>query len=345
MAAIHGAAYIDHGVGYELVRRYADPEFPGPRRGWLYYFGVWPGDAAPWTVFFVAACPWLLRRWRSLPAPHRKGIVFCATWFVVVLALFSSASGKLPHYLLPLYPPLALIVGYFADRAAGPAPRGAAAMLQAEAPGPGSSWSIAAWITIAALLVAAVIVGLFLVNVVEAPAVSIATLLPVVLGAGALAAAVAEWRGARFRTLLAIAGTLTAAFALLGAHVAPYYLQDMQPIRPIGHAVAAVAAPGDRVAHYGGYGGPGLVFYSRHQIEFPGTHAATAEFLRGDGRRFLVISAGDLEGLKPHYDGAIHELARQGVLVVRIKRVMEGRTPDPRRALLLVSNRPGGRRP
>jgi 4-amino-4-deoxy-L-arabinose transferase-like glycosyltransferase len=345
MAAVHGAAYLDHGVGYELVRRYADPQFPGPQRGWLYYMGVWPGDAAPWTLFFLAALAWLARGWRRLDAPDRTGLAFCLTWFAVVLVLFSSATGKLPHYLLPLYPPLALVVGFLADRAAGarsatagkPAGRPDAATAAGDAR---VEWSIAAWVTIAALLVAAAIVALFLVRIAGAPAVSPAMLLPAALASGALAAGAAEWRGARFATLRILAGTLVAAYAVLGFHVAPRYLQDMQPIRPIGEAVARVASPQDPVAHYGSYGGPGLVFYSRHLIEFPGTHAATGEFLRGPGRRFLVISAGDLEGLQPYYDGPLHELARQDVLVVRIKRVMEGRRPDPRRVLLLVSNQP-----
>ena len=340
MAAAHGAAYLSHGVGYELVRRYADPRFPGPQRGWLYYMGVWPGDAAPWTIFFLAALAWVARQWRRLPPAHRTALVFCATWFVVVLGLFSSASGKLPHYLLPLYPPLALVVGYYADRASRSGGTGAETAALGELAPPRIGWSLAAWITILALLVAAAIVALFLVRVAGAPPVSLAMLLPAVLAAGAGLAAVAEWRGARHATLGALAGALVAAYAVLGAHIAPTYLQDMQPIRPIGRAVAATAGPGEPVAHYGSYGGPGLVFYSRHLIEFPGSPAATGEFLRGPGRRFLVISAGDLEGLKPYYDGPIHVLARQDVLVVRIKRVMEGRRPDPRRVLLLVSNQP-----
>jgi 4-amino-4-deoxy-L-arabinose transferase-like glycosyltransferase len=341
MAAVHGAAYLDHGVGYELVRRYADPQFPGPQRGWLYYMGVWPGDAAPWTLFFLAALAWLALGWRRLDAMQRTGLAFCLTWFAVVLVLFSSATGKLPHYLLPLYPPLALVVGFFADRASGAASGRTAGRPDIAAPRAARvSWSLAAWVTVVALIGAAAIVALFLVRIAGAPAVSPAMLLPAALAAGAAAAAVSEWRGARFSTLRILAGTFVAAYAVLGFHVAPRYLQDMQPIRPIGEAVSRVASPGEPVAHYGSYGGSGLVFYSRHLVEFPGTHAATGEFLRGPGRRFLVISAGDLEGLQPYYDGPLHELARQDVLVVRIKRVMEGRRPDPRRVLLLVSNQP-----
>jgi 4-amino-4-deoxy-L-arabinose transferase-like glycosyltransferase len=335
MIAVHGHAYFDHGVGYELVRRYADTEFPGPKRGVFYYFGVWPGDLAPWTFVFLAALAWVAWRWRGLTEREQRGASFCIVWFVVVLAVFSSASGKLPHYLLPLYPPAALLVGYFAHDATGAASRGGAWL-----------WRVASWVTLTALLAVAVVLALFLQRGFAVPALSLAMVVPALVAFGAIAGAVLEARSNRPGVIVAIAATLAAAYAIVGLHVAPTYLQDMQPVSRLGGIIAAEAGVHDRVAHFGGFGAPGLVFYSRHNVEHLRSPEEVAQFLEGDGRRFCVVSAGDLEAVRRVASREPHVLARQPLLTIRFMRVLRGRPPNPDRALVLVSNSPatGARR-
>jgi len=334
MIALHGHAYFDHGVGYELVRRYADAEFPGPRRGVFYYFGVWPGDMAPWTLFFLAAVAWAGWRWRDLAGRERRGVTLCVVWFVAVLALFSSASGKLPHYLLPLYPPAALLAGYLAQDATAALPgRG------------GWPWRAAAAATLAALLLAAVVLALFLRRGFDIPLASLAMTVPALVAAGAIAGALMEARLNRPGVIVAVATGLASAYAVVGLHVAPTYLQDMQPISRLGGIIAGRAGPGDRVAHYGGFGAPGLVFYSRHIVESLRSPEEVARFLEGDGRRFCVLSAADLDAVRTVAARPPHELARQPLLTIRFMRVLRGRPPNPDRALVLVSNLPAGHSP
>jgi len=330
MVAVHGHAYFDHGVGYELVRRYADTDFPGPRRGVLYYFGVWPGDAAPWTLLFLAALAWVGLRWRDLAERERRGVAFCVVWFVVVLALFTSASGKLPHYLLPLYPPMALLVGYFAHDAVKMAtPRAAWA------------WRVASWSTLVALAVAATVLALFLRRGLGVPPLSLAMAVPSLVAIGAGVGAFLEARSNRPGVIVAVATALAGAYAVVGMHVAPTYLQDVQPIGRLGRIIAAQAGPGDRVAHYGGFGGPGLVFYSRHIVEYLRSPEEVARFLEDGGRRFCVLSSADLETVSRISSRPVHLLARQPLVTIRLMRVLRGRPPSPDRALVLVSNTAG----
>lgn len=329
MVAVHGHAYFDHGVGYELVRRYADTEFPGPKRGVFYYFGVWPGDLAPWTLVFLAALGWAAWHWRRLTDRERRGVSFCVAWFVAVLALFTSASGKLPHYLLPLYPPAALLVGYFAHDALGAASRRG-----------GWLWRAASWGTLTALLAVAAVLALFLHRGFGASPLSLAMAAPALVAAGAFAGAILEVRSHRPGVIVAIAAALAAAYAVVGLHVAPRYLQDMQPVSRLGGIIAAEAGPNDRVGHYGGFGGPGLVFYSRHVVEFLRSPEEVAHFLEGDGRRFCVVSAGDLDAVRKAAGREPHVLARQPLLTIRFMRVLRGRPPNPDRALVLLSNTP-----
>ncbi|HUQ24959.1 MAG TPA: glycosyltransferase family 39 protein [Burkholderiales bacterium] len=59
--------------------------------------------------------------WRGLrsKAPPFDAVFFLALWALVVLAFFSASSSKLPAYILPMFPPLALLAGRYlaeADR-------------------------------------------------------------------------------------------------------------------------------------------------------------------------------------------------------------------------------------
>jgi hypothetical protein len=199
-------------------------------------------------------------------------------------------------------------------------------------------WRAASWATLAALFVAAVVVAVFLRRGFDVPAFSLAMVVPVLVAAGSLAGAVGEARSNRPGVVVAIATSLAAAYAIAGLHVAPGYLQDMQPISRLGGIIAAQARPGDRVAHYGGFGGPGLVYYSRHVVEYLRSPEEVAQFLEGDGRRFCVVSAADLEAVRRVAPREPHVLARQPWLTIRLMRVLRGRAADPQRALVLVSN-------
>lgn len=71
----------------------------------------------PWSVFLLPSLLDTRRRFladRSLP----PGIALAACWIAVPVVLFSFASTKLPSYVTPGYPGLALLVGTFLDRVA-----------------------------------------------------------------------------------------------------------------------------------------------------------------------------------------------------------------------------------
>ena len=72
-------------------------------RPWWWFAAILPPMVLPWTLW-----PPL---WRGLAGlPWRDGGVrFCLGWFAAVFVVFSLISGKQPHYLLPLFPALALL--------------------------------------------------------------------------------------------------------------------------------------------------------------------------------------------------------------------------------------------
>jgi 4-amino-4-deoxy-L-arabinose transferase-like glycosyltransferase len=69
----------------------------------------------PWSVFFG---PTLVELVRKVKADHRwkPGLILVACWAGVYLGLFSLARTKLPNYITPAYPAVALLTGCFLYR-------------------------------------------------------------------------------------------------------------------------------------------------------------------------------------------------------------------------------------
>ena len=99
---------LDYFLGHEVYARIATDK--------LRRFPEWYG---PFLVYLptllVGALPWLLmagvgirkRAWRDLPPDLR----FLWIWFALPLLVFSLARSRLPLYVLPLFAPLALLLG------------------------------------------------------------------------------------------------------------------------------------------------------------------------------------------------------------------------------------------
>jgi 4-amino-4-deoxy-L-arabinose transferase-like glycosyltransferase len=66
----------------------------------------------PWSVFVAPTCVEVVRRIRQRDA-WRAGLILLSCWSAVFLTFYSVVSTKLPHYVLPIYPPLALMTGVF----------------------------------------------------------------------------------------------------------------------------------------------------------------------------------------------------------------------------------------
>lgn len=100
----------DHNVGRFLqpMERHSGPIVYYPIAMLIGFF--------PWSVFLPLA---LLHAWRyqSQTERERSSLRFVACWLAVYVGFFSLARTKLPNYVLPCYPALALLTGFlFATR-------------------------------------------------------------------------------------------------------------------------------------------------------------------------------------------------------------------------------------
>ena len=66
----------------------------------------------PWSVFAGPTIATIVSRLRGSNAGH-AGYLFCTAWIGVFVGLFTIASTKLPSYITPCYPAVALLTGAF----------------------------------------------------------------------------------------------------------------------------------------------------------------------------------------------------------------------------------------
>ncbi|MGB8800782.1 MAG: phospholipid carrier-dependent glycosyltransferase [Candidatus Acidiferrales bacterium] len=95
--------------------RYLTPLFQHQQPFW--FFGpITILALLPWSAFLLAAVPEALRLWREKSWNNSPGF-FVACWAVFPIVFFSFSQSKLPSYILPAVPALALVIAISAGRA------------------------------------------------------------------------------------------------------------------------------------------------------------------------------------------------------------------------------------
>lgn len=106
-------AFLAEFLGVHHLNRFSQPmdNHSGPV---FYYIVACLVGLYPWTAFALpTTIAWFRKSaWRD----SRRAHLLLSSWGVVYLGVFSIASTKLPNYVIPAYPALALIIGnYFAS--------------------------------------------------------------------------------------------------------------------------------------------------------------------------------------------------------------------------------------
>ena len=103
-AEARNPGYLKYFLWEEHVVRFLTPHF-GRREPWYYFFLILPVGFLPWSLVLPRVIKDLRVNWRD----ERR--LFLILWTILPLVFFSLSSGKLPHYILPIFPPLALLTG------------------------------------------------------------------------------------------------------------------------------------------------------------------------------------------------------------------------------------------
>ena len=94
---------------YEHYTRFTTKDL-GRYQPWYYFIPILLTGMLPWTVLMFDT---LLKTWRSsrLPKKTFNAAHFLLIWAVFIYLFFTVSGSKLPSYLLPMFPALALLMG------------------------------------------------------------------------------------------------------------------------------------------------------------------------------------------------------------------------------------------
>ena len=113
----NGWAFINEFLFQHNLARFATDRFQHSQPSWFFLVVIFVGFL-PWSLHFGAAC---IRDLRRLRYPERlvstSDTLFFWVWVIVPLVFFSLSRSKLPGYILPVFPAMALLTAsYWEDR-------------------------------------------------------------------------------------------------------------------------------------------------------------------------------------------------------------------------------------
>jgi 4-amino-4-deoxy-L-arabinose transferase-like glycosyltransferase len=278
MISTHGA-FLTQSLGQDLAAKLAGgQESHGAPPGT--YLALFPVTFWPGSLFALLSLPWVWRNRRD------RGVVLALAWAIPSWIVFEAVPTKLPHYVLPLYPAVALLAGAaLADRLATPA--------------------IENWRRLAARAAITVwaLVGFALGMVVIAAAplgdgrLSFRGLCAgILLWAMTAAGAHFAWRGERGKAALAVLPLAILAWgltfgaalpALEAPWIAPRLAEALYHKMPAGHGPVMIA----------GYAEPSAVITFGTNVRF-GTGADAAKLLADTGDAVAIVGDDQAEAFK-----------------------------------------------
>jgi 4-amino-4-deoxy-L-arabinose transferase-like glycosyltransferase len=267
---------VGHALGTAIKNRRGHP---------LYFVGILAVGFLPWTL--LVGFLWRRAVWRNLSVLERQAWLFLSVWALVTFTIFSFSRAKLPAYILPMFPPLAILVVIRWFGAGGV--HGSSA-----APSGLPPWAWRACLMSAALGMVAAPVAIWFVFKPQAAGW--------LLGYGTFGALVTGLAACRLRTITAPgcfrAATLLALINLaLFSLAVPSFetaLRHNQTLKPIGRALRDGYRPDDVVICWGRFP-QGLPFYAA-----PVLSATNRPYLGGlDLTQVPFESAGNRQRFEP----------------------------------------------
>jgi 4-amino-4-deoxy-L-arabinose transferase-like glycosyltransferase len=249
----------------------------------------------PWSVFLPQAIVHLIRRVRQRDTWSRSD-VFVACWAGAYLVFFSLARTKLPNYVLPAYPALALVTGAFLD-----------AWLRKPAVA-NFAWLRAAWMTSAvcgALMAVALAVGALWV-LPGASAIGLAGLVPLV---GGIFATIDYDRRRNASALVTFSVAATYLMFVVFAAVAPIVGQynSAPRIAACWRADAADNAPLATFRHLD----PSEAYYAGRMVRYCVTPHDVTQFFAESSEACILARSSDYAAIAPSLPEGVCVLDRR----------------------------------
>jgi 4-amino-4-deoxy-L-arabinose transferase-like glycosyltransferase len=229
----HGHAFVDDFIIKHHFKRFTSNYYKHPQPVW-FYIPLTIAGLLPWAAFLIPAAARLRRikpRARNT-ADYLLAIAW--VWFAVIFIFFSLSQSKLPSYILPAFPALAIIVGVEVERVWD---------------GARDTWlNVAAWLTVLILAIMPVGFVLYLKNesLVAGGVEWLAYSIPLAI---AVVTAVSMAMNKR-RAVVIGATAVVITLIITAVEFALPRLDERIGLKGLSLAVASALRPGERMAFY-----------------------------------------------------------------------------------------------
>ncbi|HEY9230509.1 MAG TPA: glycosyltransferase family 39 protein, partial [Blastocatellia bacterium] len=245
----HGGEFLFEFFVRHHFERFTSNEFGHPQP-FYFFLPVAIAGLLPWPAFLLPAIA-RLKRLQPRRDPRHALLAFAWVWAAVIILFFSFSGSKLPGYILPAFPALAIIVGFevegFVAGARRRLPRDVAQAVSLREP-LRKLTACATWIT--ALLVLALAVGFAVYLHIEGISAGGLRMMAYILpGAIALAAIAALIAGKRATFVAGMTGVILSVVVGAAIILVPK-LSDEQTRKQLSLEAAAALRPGERIGFF-----------------------------------------------------------------------------------------------
>ncbi len=246
----NGMVFIDEFFVNHHFKRFLTNEYHHLQPPYFYLFVAFAG-LLPWPFFLPGA----FARLKKLAARDSEGgelLLLAWVWAIIPIAFFSISKSKLPAYILPSFPPLAILLGWEIER-----------IWRGEI----DVWGkIGLGLTsaVAAVIGIAFVVAVFKESVAVSGLGFIGLILPPLVGIGALVAFFLKKREAATGATMVLTASVILAAAML---LFPHLSHDLSR-KELSVAAFNALKPGENLVYYKKEKEYAPVFYARGRVIF-----------------------------------------------------------------------------
>ncbi len=321
------SAYFNYYFVSDHLSRFFTSDFLRPRP-FYYYFQILLGDFLPWTLFLVLAFFMSELKFDKIRDKKSENFTFLiALWAGVILLTFSLSGTKLPHYINPAFPPLALITGIYISKFIEGKNR------------PGKRFMISQSVVVLTLLILVVFVfihGHFLIaESMVSPVIYVLAVLPLIIS-GFLIYTIVRKKITYFIFISGI-GILLLYLGVITI-LMPVY-EHTKPVKDISLYLKSIVKPEDEVCLYKTIN-PAVMYYLEkkvHEIDKP---ADLNKFIGRNKRIFIVTKARTVYDFENKITVPVYEIKRQARYLPRFTNFFKRPKKAINYELVLLSNRP-----
>jgi 4-amino-4-deoxy-L-arabinose transferase-like glycosyltransferase len=318
---IHGKVFLDFALGFLFLSRFQGI-VSGHTGPWFYYFLALLLGFAPWSHFIPLGLWKAFKNWKNDPE------LLCLCFIIPAFLVFSIARTKIPNYILPVYPFLAILVGRLWYEFLGEpenkfsAPTKSKARINSRFANTGTANSFAGFAVsnlFFAVVIILIFIGVIYIGSAQYPAEYASLIPPLQALAAALVIGSALSIIFFFFKAYQLSFTAIPAMVFVIAFILTVWalplVENFKGAKPLGQELAKIIKPNEIIAAYEVGNRPSVVLHSPKPVKFLDKEAQLFSFLKKkNGYAFTTVD--EYEKIKSRLPRQAEIFDKKGDLLV-----------------------------